>query len=173
MYSLAGRYVKQGCRTGPLGWESMPGLIKRCTNTASVSYKDTKLLYLKYKCRVHAEFYCIYIVQLVMYYRVFADMYKNSDKMPFMKRTATICLLAHKSRWLQITYLYQIVHHVEKLNCVRFFSLLKILQIGWQFRTVYCITFQQVTFPGVWGERPHRVPVQKCLAFPGILFLNP
>jgi hypothetical protein len=25
----AGRYVKQGCRTGPPGWESIPELLKR------------------------------------------------------------------------------------------------------------------------------------------------
>ncbi len=33
---MAGRYVKQGCRTGPPGWESIPGLLKkRFTNTGS------------------------------------------------------------------------------------------------------------------------------------------
>ncbi len=29
--SMAGRYVNQGCRTGPTGWESIPGLLKRFT----------------------------------------------------------------------------------------------------------------------------------------------
>ncbi len=31
---LAGRYVKQGCRTA--SWESIPGLLKRFTNSGSV-----------------------------------------------------------------------------------------------------------------------------------------
>ncbi len=35
LFSLAGRYVKQGCRTGPPGWESIPGLLKRFTNPGS------------------------------------------------------------------------------------------------------------------------------------------
>jgi hypothetical protein len=33
--SLAVRYVKKGCRTGPPGWESIPRLLKRFTNTSS------------------------------------------------------------------------------------------------------------------------------------------
>jgi hypothetical protein len=33
--SLAGRYDKQGYRTGPPDWESKPGLLKRFTNTGS------------------------------------------------------------------------------------------------------------------------------------------
>ncbi len=33
--SLAGRYDKQGCRNGPPGLESIPGLLKRFTNTGS------------------------------------------------------------------------------------------------------------------------------------------
>ncbi len=32
---VTGRYVKWGCRTGPQGWESIPGLLKRFTNTGS------------------------------------------------------------------------------------------------------------------------------------------
>jgi hypothetical protein len=28
--------TKKGCRTGPPGWESIPGLLKRSTNTGSV-----------------------------------------------------------------------------------------------------------------------------------------
>jgi hypothetical protein len=31
--SLAGRYMKQGCRTGPPGLELIPGLLKRFTNS--------------------------------------------------------------------------------------------------------------------------------------------
>ena len=31
--SMAGRYEKQGCCTDPPGWESIPGLLKRFTNT--------------------------------------------------------------------------------------------------------------------------------------------
>ncbi len=34
--SQAGRYVTWGCRTGPSGWESIPGLLERFTNTGSV-----------------------------------------------------------------------------------------------------------------------------------------
>jgi hypothetical protein len=30
---LAGRYDKKGCCTGPLGWEPIPRLLKRFTNT--------------------------------------------------------------------------------------------------------------------------------------------
>ncbi len=30
---MAGRYGKQGCLTGPPSWESIPGLLKRCTHT--------------------------------------------------------------------------------------------------------------------------------------------
>jgi hypothetical protein len=33
--SLAGKYDKEGCRTGPPGWESISGLLKRFTNTGS------------------------------------------------------------------------------------------------------------------------------------------
>ncbi len=33
--SLAGQYDIKGCRTGPPGWESIPGLLKRSTNTGS------------------------------------------------------------------------------------------------------------------------------------------
>jgi hypothetical protein len=33
--SLAGRYVRKGCRSGPPGWESTPRLLKRFTNTGS------------------------------------------------------------------------------------------------------------------------------------------
>jgi hypothetical protein len=33
--SLGGRYVKQGCRSGPRGWESIPELLKRFTNSCS------------------------------------------------------------------------------------------------------------------------------------------
>ncbi len=33
--SLAGRYVKQGCRTGPPGWESILGLLNRFTDSGS------------------------------------------------------------------------------------------------------------------------------------------
>ncbi len=33
--SLVGWYEKYGCRTGPPGWESVPGLLKRFTNTRS------------------------------------------------------------------------------------------------------------------------------------------
>ncbi len=33
--SLASRYVKLGCRAGPSGWESIPGLLERFTNTGS------------------------------------------------------------------------------------------------------------------------------------------
>jgi hypothetical protein len=32
---LAGRYVKQDWRTGPPSWESIPGLLKRFTNSGS------------------------------------------------------------------------------------------------------------------------------------------
>jgi hypothetical protein len=35
--SLAGRYAKQGCRSDPPGWESIPGLLKRFTNSCSGS----------------------------------------------------------------------------------------------------------------------------------------
>jgi hypothetical protein len=31
--SMSGRYDKYGCSTGPSGWESTPGLLKRFTNT--------------------------------------------------------------------------------------------------------------------------------------------
>jgi hypothetical protein len=34
--ALAGQY-KYGCRTGPPGWESIPGLLNRSTNTGFVS----------------------------------------------------------------------------------------------------------------------------------------
>ncbi len=34
--SLSDQYEKYGCRTGPSGWESIPGLLKRFTNTGSV-----------------------------------------------------------------------------------------------------------------------------------------
>jgi hypothetical protein len=37
--SLAGRYVKLGRRTGPPGWESIPGLLKSFTNAGSVYMK--------------------------------------------------------------------------------------------------------------------------------------
>ncbi len=37
--SLADRYDKKGCRTGPPGWESILGLLKSSTNTASVHKK--------------------------------------------------------------------------------------------------------------------------------------
>jgi hypothetical protein len=30
-----GIYDKKGCRTGPPGWESIPGLLKRSTNAGS------------------------------------------------------------------------------------------------------------------------------------------
>jgi hypothetical protein len=59
--SLAGRYVKLGCRTGPPGWESILCSLKRFTNTGSGDvnlYIDIKhaLLFLsmdyKYKDRV-------------------------------------------------------------------------------------------------------------------------
>ncbi len=33
--SLLGRYAKSVCCTGPPGWESIPGLLKRSTNTGS------------------------------------------------------------------------------------------------------------------------------------------
>jgi hypothetical protein len=33
--SLTGRYEKQGCRTGPPGWKSIPGLLKRSSNTGT------------------------------------------------------------------------------------------------------------------------------------------
>ncbi len=33
--SVAGEYVKQSFRTGPPGWESIPGLLKRFTKTDS------------------------------------------------------------------------------------------------------------------------------------------
>ncbi len=33
--SLAGRYVKKSCRTGPAGWESIPWLLERFTNSGS------------------------------------------------------------------------------------------------------------------------------------------
>ncbi len=33
--SMAGRYDKYGCRIGPPGWESVPGILKRFTNTGS------------------------------------------------------------------------------------------------------------------------------------------
>ncbi len=33
--SLAGWYVILGCRTGPPGWKSIPGLLKRFTNSGS------------------------------------------------------------------------------------------------------------------------------------------
>jgi hypothetical protein len=33
--SLAGRYVKVGCGTGPPGWESILGSFKRFTNSGS------------------------------------------------------------------------------------------------------------------------------------------
>ncbi len=39
-YSLAGRYNKYGGRTGPPGWESIPGLLKRFTNTGSEKHGD-------------------------------------------------------------------------------------------------------------------------------------
>jgi hypothetical protein len=42
--SLAGRYVKEGCRTGTLDWESLPRLLKRFTNSGS-GYKS-----LEYTC---------------------------------------------------------------------------------------------------------------------------
>ncbi len=36
--SLAGRYDKKGCRTGPPGRESIPGLLERFTSTGSGPY---------------------------------------------------------------------------------------------------------------------------------------
>jgi hypothetical protein len=44
--SLAGRYVKWGCRTGPPGWESIPGLLKRFANTGSCRAGTTTLFLL-------------------------------------------------------------------------------------------------------------------------------
>ncbi len=41
--SLAGQYVKEGCRTGPPGWESNPGLLKRLTNTGSENTSNPKM----------------------------------------------------------------------------------------------------------------------------------
>ncbi len=36
--SLASRFDKHGCRTGPLGWKSIPGLFNRSTNKGSGLY---------------------------------------------------------------------------------------------------------------------------------------
>jgi hypothetical protein len=44
LFSLAGNYVKKSCRTLPPGWESIPGLLKRFTNTGS----DTLAQFLLY-----------------------------------------------------------------------------------------------------------------------------
>ncbi len=49
--SQAGRYDIYGCLTGPPGWESIPGLLKRFTNTGSggpirqirLSYRPARL----------------------------------------------------------------------------------------------------------------------------------
>ncbi len=35
LFSLACRFVKQGCPTGPPGWESIPGILKRFTDSGS------------------------------------------------------------------------------------------------------------------------------------------
>ncbi len=40
---LADRYDKYGCRTGPLCWESIPGLLKRSTNTGSAGCVASRL----------------------------------------------------------------------------------------------------------------------------------
>jgi hypothetical protein len=42
--SLKGRYNKQGCRSGPPGWESITGLRKRFTITGSVFAHDATVL---------------------------------------------------------------------------------------------------------------------------------
>jgi hypothetical protein len=39
--SLPGRYDKYSCRTGPSGWESILGLLKRSTNTSSGIVKQS------------------------------------------------------------------------------------------------------------------------------------
>jgi hypothetical protein len=53
--SLAGQYEKYGCRTGPPGWESIPGLPKRFTNTGSVH--NISIIYRR-------EFYeCTYVLE--------------------------------------------------------------------------------------------------------------
>jgi hypothetical protein len=36
---MIGRFVKKGYRTGPPGWESITGLLKRFTNSGSVHGK--------------------------------------------------------------------------------------------------------------------------------------
>ncbi len=47
--SLAGRYVKYGCRTSPPGWESIPGLLKKiinyrlCSTCGSVKFRSLLL----------------------------------------------------------------------------------------------------------------------------------
>jgi len=38
---LAGRYVKKGCHTGPPGWESITGLLKRFPNSGTEFYHPT------------------------------------------------------------------------------------------------------------------------------------
>jgi hypothetical protein len=43
MYSLTGRYAKLGCRTGPSGWELIPGLLKRFKNSGSGVSRSTVL----------------------------------------------------------------------------------------------------------------------------------
>ncbi len=47
------RYVKQSCSTGPPGWESIPGLLKRSTNTGSVQNLGRRILSM-YKCKFYS-----------------------------------------------------------------------------------------------------------------------
>jgi hypothetical protein len=49
--SLAGRYVKKGCRTGLPGWESIPGLLKRFKNKGSVFIFTGSMLLLLFSHR--------------------------------------------------------------------------------------------------------------------------
>jgi hypothetical protein len=44
--SLAGWYDEWGCRTGPQGWESIPGLLKRSSETVSGRAGTTTLFLL-------------------------------------------------------------------------------------------------------------------------------
>ncbi len=43
--SLADLYVKKGCRTGLPGWESIPALLKRFTNSGTVFTASCQLFF--------------------------------------------------------------------------------------------------------------------------------
>jgi hypothetical protein len=52
---LAGRYDRKGSRTGPPGWKSIPGLIKRFTNAGSSLDPGTEQRIRHYYCRIGTE----------------------------------------------------------------------------------------------------------------------